>query len=92
MFNFLKKKVHTPKERGVYAFTQYRRGEFILFIEKTNDDVYVFMHLPDRYNLSFTLEEFSKGLNSGLFDFVEQIPLDVFEVSKANMHNFEKIS
>ena len=92
MFEFLKTKPILPKERGVYAFTKYRKGDFLLFIEKSSDDVYDFMQLPDRYKISFTSEEFTKGVSSKLIDFVEQIPPDVYEVSKANIQNLEKIS
>lgn len=92
MLNFLKKKHLIPKERGVYAFTKYRKGDFILFLEESSEGVYDFMQLPDRYKMSFTTEEFAKGVSSKLIDFVEQIPPEVFEVSKANIQNLEKIA
>lgn len=92
MFNFLKLKPITPKERGVYAFTKYRKGDFLLFLEESTEGVYDFMQLPDRYKISFTKEEFTKGVTSKLIDFVEQIPTDVFEVSKANLQDLQKIS
>lgn len=92
MFEFLKKKPIIPKERGVYAFTKYRKGDFILFLEESSEGVYDFMQLPDRYKMSFTSEEFTKGVATKLIDFVEQIPEDVFEVSKANLQDLEKIS
>ena len=50
------------------------------------------MHIPDRYVLSLTLEEFTKGVNDQLFDFVEQLPEDVFEVASANKIILEKNS
>ena len=92
MFKFLNKKPIVPKERGVYAFTKYRQGDFILFLGESSNDVYDFMQLPDRYKMSFTSEEFTKGVTTKLIDFVEQIPEDVFEVSKANIQELEKIS
>jgi len=92
VFDFLKAKPIIPKERGVYAFTKYRKGDFLLFIEKSSDDVYDFMQLPDRYKMSFTSEEFTKGVTTKLIDFVEQIPPEVFEVSKANIQDLQKIS
>ena len=92
MLDFLKKKPLIPKERGVYAFTKYRKGDFILFLEESTDGVYDFMQLPDRYKMSFTAEEFAKGVSTKLIDFVEQIPSDVFEVSKANIQDLEKIA
>jgi hypothetical protein len=92
VLDFLKKKPLIPKERGVYAFTKYRKGDFILFLEESTDGVYDFMQLPDRYKMSFTAEEFAKGVSTKLIDFVEQIPSDVFEVSKANIQDLEKIA
>ena len=86
----LKKKLKEPKERGVYAFTKHRRGDFILFLEKNGEGVFNFMQLPDRYPLSLTQEEFTEGLVTKVLDFVEQVPVEVFEVSKANVNNLEK--
>ena len=85
-----KKKLKEPKERSVYAFTKHRQGEFILFLERENNDVFKFMQLPDLYPLSLTQEEFTEGLVTKVLDFVEQLPVDVFEVSKANINNLEK--
>lgn len=88
-----KKKVRKniePKERGIYAFTKHRRGDFILFLEKNGDEALDFMQLPDRYKITLTPEEFTEGVTTKVLDFVEQIPLEVFEVSKANVNNFEK--
>ena len=81
-----------PQERGLYAFTQYRRGDFLLFIGETTPLVLEFMQLPDRYTLSLTSEEFSKGIQEGLLDFVEQIPLEVFQVAKENRLELQKFS
>lgn len=85
-----KKKLKVPKERGVYAFTKHRRGDFILFLEKNGEGVFNFMQLPDRYPLSLTQEEFTEGVLTKVLDFVEQVPVEVFEVSKANINNLEK--
>jgi len=81
-----------PHDRGLYAFTQHRRGDFLLFLKESTGGVLEFMQLPDRYTLSLTLEEFTSGIQSQLLDFVEQIPLEVFEVAKANQLNLEKTS
>jgi hypothetical protein len=86
----LKKKLKEPKERGLYAFTKHRRGDFILFLERESEGVFKFMQLPDRYPLSLTQEEFTEGVLTKVLDFVEQVPLEVFEVSKANINNLEK--
>lgn len=71
-------------ERSLYAFTQYRRGEFLLFLNEVGDAC-EFMQLPDRYKITLTREEFNKGIETGLIDFVEKIPKDVFEVCQANI-------
>jgi phosphoserine aminotransferase len=87
-----KKKLKTPKERGVYAFTKHRRGDFVLFIKESEKNVLEFMHLPDRYQVLLTKEEFTEGLNTKLLDFVEQVPEEVFEVAAANIETFQKLS
>lgn len=89
---FKSSKFTKPKERGLYAFTQYRRGDFLLFIGETTPLVLDFMQLPDRYTLSLTAEEFSKGIQEGLLDFVEQIPLEIFQVAKENRLELQKFS
>lgn len=85
------KKIQSPKTRGVYAFTKHRRGDFILFI-KEESEVLEFMHLPDRYQVFLTKEEFHDGVVGKLLDFVEQIPEEVFEVAAANIEKYQKIS
>lgn len=95
MFDSFRKLLHVPvkpKERGVYAFTRFRKGEFLLYLGESKDDVYDFMQLPDRYKISFTKPEFEKGVAEKLLDFVEQIPVNVFEVSKANLEELQKTS
>ncbi len=87
-----KKKLKTPKERGVYAFTKHRRGDFVLFIKESEKGVLEFMQLPDRYQILLTKEEFTEGYNTKLLDFVEQIPEDVFEVASANIETYQKRS
>ncbi len=84
-----KKKLKVPLERGVYAFTKHRRGDFILFL-KEDSEVLEFMQLPDRYQICLTKKEFTEGITTKLLDFVEQIPEDVFEVAAANIERYEK--
>lgn len=83
------KKLQIPKDRGVYAFTKHRRGDFLLFI-KEDSEVLEFMQLPDRYQVVLTKEEFSEGVLTKLLDFVEQLPEDVFEVAAANIETYQK--
>jgi len=85
------KKLTKPQLRGVYAFTKHRRGDFILFI-KEDSEVLEFMHLPDRYQVCLTKEEFHEGVTTKLLDFVEQIPEEVFEVASANIENYKKLN
>ncbi len=84
-----KRKISLPKERGVYAFTKHRRGDFLLFI-KEDSEVLEFMQLPDRYQIFLTKKEFNEGITTKLLDYVEQIPEEVFEVAAANIEKFEK--
>lgn len=85
-----KNKIKIPKVRGVYAFTEQRRGDFILFVKEGDTNVLEFMHLPDRYKIYLTKQEFTDGLKSKLLDFVEQIPQDVYNVAVKNIENFQK--
>lgn len=87
----MSKKLLIPESRSLYAFTKHRRGDFILFL-KEDSGVLEFMQLPDRYKICLTKEEFHKGLTTKLFDFIEQIPEEVFEVAKANVETYQKIS
>lgn len=86
-----KKKLKEPKERGVYAFTKHRRGDFILFVGQDGEGVFKFMQLPDRYKVILTQEEFTEGVTTKLLDLVEQIPQDVFDVAVANINDLENI-
>lgn len=90
MFFKKEKEFFYPKDRGVYAFTKYRRGDFLLFLKESTPLVFEFMQLPDRYVLSLTAEEYAKGINTKILDFVEQLPEDVFEVACANKIILEK--
>lgn len=89
---FFKKKINLkyPQDRGLYAFTKHRRGDFLLFLKESLPGVFEFMQLPDRYVLSFTIEEFTQACDTKLLDLVEQLPEDVFEVADANKVNLEK--
>jgi hypothetical protein len=79
-----------PLDRGLYAFTKHRRGDFLLFLNENSPGVFEFMQLPDRYVLSLTIEEFTEGCNVKLLDLVEQVPQEVFDVANANKNILEK--
>jgi hypothetical protein len=94
MLNFLKKKEKSPivpDARSVYAFMKHRRGEFLLFLNQDGDDVLNFMQLPDRYPVALTLSEFTAGLVDSIFEFVEVLPEEVFDVCKVNINNLTKV-
>jgi hypothetical protein len=86
-----KKRLKVPQERGLYAFTKHRRGDFILFVCKDGEDAFKFMQLPDRYKILLTQEEFTDGVTTKLLDFVEQVPQEVFEVAVANINDLENV-
>jgi len=86
-----KTKYKVPLSRSVYAFTKHRKGDFLLFI-KEHTEFFQFMQLPDRYQVNLTKKEFHEGVTTKLLDFVEQIPEDVFEVARANIETYQKIS
>lgn len=94
IYNYLLKKIFKvkllPRDRSLYAFTRFRKGEFLLYIG-AKDNVYEFMQLPDRYMVSLTDAEFNQGIIEKLLDFVEVIPEDVFEVCKVNIQETTKI-
>lgn len=85
MFNFFKKyKKHKPKTRGLYAFTKYKRGEFLLFINLVDNNTFEFMELPSRLQYFISAEDFNNGIVTNLIEFVNEVPLDVFEVCEIN--------
>jgi hypothetical protein len=88
VFNFLNSTFSkdTPKPRSLYAFTKYRRGDFVLFIDD-KQGMYEFMQLPDLFQVYFTTEEFKNCIENKLLDFVECLPQDVFDVCIKNIKN-----
>ena len=73
-----------PLPRSIYAFTKYRLGEFLLFLDK-KENYLLFMQLPDRYEFNLTCQDFDKALQNNILDYIEQIPEDVFEVCLLNL-------
>jgi hypothetical protein len=85
MLSFFKKyKMHKPKKRGLYAFTKYKRGEFLLFMGLLDDNTLEFMQLPSCLQYFISAEDFNNGVITNLLEFVNEIPVDVFEVCEAN--------
>lgn len=73
-----------PAERGVYAFHKIKLGEFLLFLDE-DELKYNFMQLPDRYEYALTKNDFIKAIKEKILEFVEVLPMDVYEVSAANI-------
>ncbi len=69
-----------PKEKGIYAWNSLHAGSFILFI-KTHELFHQFMFLPGPSEYCLTFEDFSACIKSGVLEFVEQLPDDVFQDS-----------
>lgn len=77
-------KNNKPEERGVYAFQKIKMGEFLLFLDE--DELrYNFMQLPDRYEYALTKKDFIRAIKEKILEFVEVLPMDVYEVSVANI-------
>lgn len=77
-------KDNKPEERGVYAFQKIKMGEFLLFLDE-DELKYNFMQLPDRYEYALTKNDFIKAVKEKILEFVEVLPVDVYEVSVANI-------
>lgn len=77
-------KDNKPEERGVYAFQKIKMGEFLLFLNE-DELQYNFMQLPDRYEYSLTKKDFIRAIKEKILEFVEVLPMDVYEVSVANI-------
>lgn len=75
-----------PTPRGMYAFTKYRRGDFLIFLgTEKEDDIFEFMQLPSMFSISLTKQEFNSSLDTGIIEYVECLPEDVFEVCICNV-------
>ena len=73
-----------PAERGVYAFHKIKLGEFLLFLDE-DELKYNFMQLPDRYEYALTKKDFIKAIKEEILVFAEALPIEVYEVSVANI-------
>ena len=66
-----------PLERGFYAFTTERAGDFLLFVE-SQKDCYKFLCLPGADPFYLTFEDYTESIKRGVLEFVEQLPEDIF--------------
>ena len=69
---------YQPPPRSIYAWTQIRAGDFIVYVESLQD-CYKFILLPGPSEMYLTFEDFTKSIKMGILEFVEQLPLDVYE-------------
>jgi hypothetical protein len=74
MINFFKKKI---KKGSLYAVLYgTHKGKFLTYVKKGKIG-YQFLMTPDMINIEVPFEEFDKGLECGILDFVEIVPNDV---------------
>ena len=70
-------------ERGLYAVLP-GAAIFFVFIEQNNKEI-TFMHLPDNYKLTFECIDLNVFLGTRQLDFVQQLPIDIYDSVVANM-------
>lgn len=69
-----------PTERGFYAWTIERAGDFLLFVE-AQKDCYKFLYMPGATDFYLTFEDYTNSVKKGVLEFVEQLPEDIFNES-----------
>jgi len=67
-------------ERGLYAWTVGRCGDFLLFVE-SHSNCHKFLYLPGASEFFLTFEDYTNSIKRGSLDFVEQLPQDIFRES-----------
>jgi hypothetical protein len=92
MISFFKTKI---KKGSLYAVLYgTHKGKFLIFIKK-NKNNYCFLMTPDMINIDVPIEEFDKGVECGILDFVEIIPKDVENIVckqfRENVGNTDRI-
>jgi hypothetical protein len=77
MINFFKSKI---KKGSLYAVLYgTHKGKFLTYIEKGKKG-YQFLMTPDMLNIEVPFDEFDKGVECGILDFVEIVPTDVRKI------------
>lgn len=69
-----------PAPRSIFAWNSLRAGDFIIFKE-SNKDFYEFVYLPGGDPFRLTIEDFTKAIKSGMLEFVEQLPEEIYNES-----------
>jgi hypothetical protein len=74
MLNFFKPKI---KKGSLYAVLYgTHKGKFLTYMKKGKKG-YQFLMTPDMLNMEVPFDEFDKGVECGILDFVEIVPSDV---------------
>jgi hypothetical protein len=69
-----------PPPRSIFAWNSLRAGDFIIFKESVKD-YYDFIYVPGGDPFRLTVEDFTKSVKTGVLEFVEQLPEDVYNES-----------
>jgi len=68
---------YQPAARSIYAWTRIRAGDFIVYVESLKD-CHKFILLPGPSEMFLTFDDFTKSIKTGLLEFVEELPEDVY--------------
>ena len=69
---------YQPAPRGIYAWTQLRAGDFIVYVESSKD-CHKFVVLPGPSEMFLTFDDFTKSIKLGVLEFVEQLPEEIYQ-------------
>ena len=69
---------HKPIPKGLYAWNSIHAGSFLLYIESLKD-CHKFVFLPGPTDYYVTNGDFNDCINSGILEFVEPLPDDIFQ-------------
>ena len=84
--------VHTLGPGNTYAVQSgVFAGELLIFINKSQDS-YNFLAVPTMLNRSVPCDSFDLAWNSGIIEFVEQVPDYVVQVSTTQYYENEKLN
>ena len=72
-----------PKPRYLYAIKNGDyAGHFCAFISSTMEK-HIFLTVPNNQKIEVPIKDFVEGIKTGLVDFVEVLPKNVYKVIKA---------
>lgn len=67
-----------PVPKGLYAWNSIHAGSFLLFVAATAD-YYKFIFLPGPSDYFLTCQDFAKGVESNVLEFVDTLPEDIYQ-------------